>query len=105
MLPENAKMIPGQCKRVKRNFDMRISAFAAAVLALALTSGCEKATPAQTAATGTNQPVEQSGVSATIGTMLQYDTLKAGRTVQDRARKATAAHNERTREATSDDLK
>ena len=83
---------------------MRVSAYAAAAIALILTSGCEKATPGQTAAAGTNQPVEQSGVSATIGTMLQYDTLKAGRAAQDRARKAAAAHNERGREATSDAL-
>lgn len=83
---------------------MQISAITALVLPFVLIAGCEKVTPTQAVTPGTNQPVEQSGVSATIGTMLQYDTLKAGRKVQDQARKATAAHNERTREATSDDL-
>ncbi|MEI6970709.1 MAG: hypothetical protein WCL44_04260 [bacterium] len=81
-------------------------AVAAATLGLAMMAGCEKPTPPPSQAdsgAGTNQPVEQSKISETVGTMLQYDTLRAGARMQDKARKAVSAHNERARDATPED--
>lgn len=76
---------------------MRMPIVVSAVFVIGLLSaGCEKSTPSGTTAPGTNQAGEQSGV---IGTMLQYDTLKAGRRAQEKARQAAAANNERVKEA------
>ena len=80
---------------------MRTLALVAALLTLVMAAGCEKATPPTEAQPGTNQAGEQSG--GIIGTMLQYDTLKAGKRAQERARQAVSAHDERTKEVMADD--
>ena len=80
---------------------MRLILFTATVLAVA---GCEKAPPPRQVETVTNQAADQSTASSTIGTMLQYDTMKAGQRTQDKARKVTATINERSSTSATDDM-
>lgn len=77
----------------------KVGIIASVFLVATAIGGCEKAAPPKDTAASTNQAVEQPGaVKETVGTMLQYDTLKAGRRTQDRASRAVSAHNERVKE-------
>ena len=82
---------------------MKASSVAAAMIVVGLVAGCEKAAPTASPEPGTNQVGGQSVVKETVGTMLQYDTLRAGRRTQEKAKQAVSAHNERASDATSVD--
>ena len=77
---------------------MRVLAVAALCAMLAV-CGCGKpASPGQNAV-ATNAAGPGSSVDDAVRTALQYDTIKAGRDAQDKARKAASAHNADLEEA------
>jgi|APCry1669188970_1035186.scaffolds.fasta_scaffold157999_2 hypothetical protein len=83
---------------------MRLIVIVGAALVMVSTAGCNRSAPLGTTASETNQVETRSAVDQTIGTMLQYDTMKAGRNAQDRAKRLVTEHNKRVGEALPDDL-
>ncbi|MEI6218946.1 MAG: hypothetical protein WCP86_08600 [bacterium] len=83
---------------------MRLIILVSTALVIVSAAGCSRSAPQGTTASETNQVDTRSTVDQTIGTMLQYDTLKAGRNAQDRTKRLVTEHNKRVGEALPDDL-
>jgi len=83
---------------------MRMALIACTALGIIATAGCNGSSSSTNTSSGTNQVETRSTIDQTIGTVLQYDTLKAGRSAQDRAKKLVTEHNKRVDEALPGDM-